>query len=119
MLPPTVVQNAGDLTNKVAVASIAKGQFIVGDSFVLPQQVSGFSATVPKGMQAITINVDQTHGVAGFVQPGVATRQVLEMSNVSGRTLLIHAGVRLLQVVLQRCEGNAVYQGRFARQDNL
>ena len=59
------------------------------------------------------------HVTSGFVQPGVATRQVLEMSNVSGRTLLIHAGVRLLQIVLQRCEGSAVYQGRFARQDNL
>jgi hypothetical protein len=53
------------------------------------------------------------------VQPGVASRQVLEMSNVSDRTLLIHAGVRLLQIVLLRCEGSAVYQGRFARQDNL
>ena len=59
------------------------------------------------------------HVTSGFVQPGVATRQVLEMSNVSGRTLLIHAGVRLLQIVLQRCEGTAVYEGRFARQDNL
>jgi dCTP deaminase len=59
------------------------------------------------------------HVTSGFVQPGVASRQVLEMSNVSGRTLLIHAGVRLLQIVLQRCEGSAVYQGRFARQDKL
>ena len=59
------------------------------------------------------------HVTSGFVQPGVASRQVLEMSNVSGRTLLIHAGVRLLQIVLQRCEGSAVYHGRFARQDNL
>ena len=59
------------------------------------------------------------HITSGFVQPGVATRQVLEISNVSGRTLLIHAGVRLLQIVLQRCEGSAVYQGRFMRQDNL
>ena len=59
------------------------------------------------------------HVTSGFVQPGVASRQVLEMSNVSGRTLLIHAGVRLLQIVLQRCEGSAAYQGRFARQDNL
>ena len=59
------------------------------------------------------------HVTSGFVQPGVASRQVLEMSNVSGRTLLIHPGVRLLQIVLQRCEGSAVYQGRFARQDNL
>jgi pilus assembly protein CpaB len=70
VLPPTVVQNASDLTNKIATSSIARGQFIVGDSFVLPQQVSGFSANVPKGMQAITITVDSTHGVGGFVQPG-------------------------------------------------
>jgi pilus assembly protein CpaB len=70
VLPPTVVQNATDLTDKVAVASIAKGQFIVGESFVAPAQVSGFSATVPKGLQAMTISVDSTHGVAGFVQPG-------------------------------------------------
>ncbi len=59
------------------------------------------------------------HVTSGFVQPGVANRQVLEMSNLSGRTLLIHAGVRLLQIVLQRCEGSAVYEGRFARQDTL
>jgi dCTP deaminase len=59
------------------------------------------------------------HVTSGFVQPGVSSRQVLEMSNVSGRTLLIHAGVRLLQIVLQRCEGAALYKGRFARQDNL
>ena len=59
------------------------------------------------------------HVTSGFVQPGVSSRQVLEMSNVSGRTLVIHAGVRLLQIVLQRCEGSATYQGRFARQEQL
>jgi pilus assembly protein CpaB len=70
VLPPTYVTNSGDLTGKVAPASIAKGQFIVGDSFVAPAQVSGFEASIPKGEQAISINVDTTHGVAGFVQPG-------------------------------------------------
>jgi dCTP deaminase len=59
------------------------------------------------------------HVTSGFVQPGVSSRQVLEMSNVSGGTLIIHAGVRLLQIVLQRCEGSAVYQGRFTRQERL
>src|SRR5262245_43329848 len=59
------------------------------------------------------------HVTSGFVQPGVSSRQVLEMSNVSGRTLLVHAGVRLLQIVLQRCEGSATYQGRFATQERL
>jgi dCTP deaminase len=59
------------------------------------------------------------HVTAGFVAPGVDSRQVLEMSNVAGRPLAIHAGVRICQIVLQRCEGSAVYAGRFARQDSL
>jgi dCTP deaminase len=59
------------------------------------------------------------HVTAGFVAPGVNSRQVLEMSNVAKHPLIIHAGVRLCQIVLQRCEGEAVYAGRFARQDRL
>ena len=57
------------------------------------------------------------HVTSGFVAPGVNGQQVLEMSNVSGRALRIHRGVRLCQIVLQRCEGDAVYRGRFATQD--
>ncbi len=59
------------------------------------------------------------HVTSGFVAPGVDSRQVLEMSNVAGRSLGIYAGVRVCQIVLQRCEGSAVYAGRFARQDAL
>ena len=59
------------------------------------------------------------HVTAGFVAPGVDSRQVLEMSNVAKHPLTIHPGVRLCQIVLQRCEGSAVYAGRFARQDRL
>lgn len=57
------------------------------------------------------------HVTSAFVQPGVANRQVLEMSNVSGHPLEIHAGVRLCQLVLMRTEGTARYDGRFARQE--
>ena len=59
------------------------------------------------------------HVTSGFVAPGVATRQVLEMSNVAGRPLAIHPGVAVCQIVLQRCEGSAVYAGRFKNQDSL
>jgi len=59
------------------------------------------------------------HVTSAFVQPGVANRQVLEMSNVSNRPLRIHPGVRLCQIVLLRTEGRAVYAGRFARQEAL
>ena len=57
------------------------------------------------------------HVTSAFVQPGVSNRQVLEMSNVAGHPLEIHAGVRLCQIVLRRTEGAAVYRGRFAVQD--
>lgn len=57
------------------------------------------------------------HVTSAFVQPGVSNRQVLEMSNVAGHPLQIHAGVRLCQIVLMRTEGQAVYRGRFAHQE--
>ena len=59
------------------------------------------------------------HVTSAFVQPGVSNRQVLEMSNVSGRTLEIRAGVRICQLVILRTEGSAAYQGRFADQRSL
>ena len=58
------------------------------------------------------------HVSSGFIQPGVSNHQVLEMSNVSGRPLAIHPGIRICQIVLQRTEGNAVYRGKFAEQDS-
>jgi len=59
------------------------------------------------------------HVTSAFVQPGVSNRQVLEISNVSGRALEIHPGTRLCQIVLFRTEGEAVYRGRFADQSEL
>jgi dCTP deaminase len=59
------------------------------------------------------------HVTSALVQPGVSNRQVLEMSNVSGHPLEIHAGVRICQLVVMRAEGEAIYQGRFSRQESL
>jgi dCTP deaminase len=59
------------------------------------------------------------HVTSAFVQPGVSNHQVLEISNVAGRSLEIHPGTRLCQIVLFRTEGEAVYRGRFADQSRL
>jgi dCTP deaminase len=59
------------------------------------------------------------HVTSALVQPGVSNRQVLEISNVSGRPLEIHAGVRICQLVVMRAEGRAQYRGRFAQQEGL
>jgi deoxycytidine triphosphate deaminase len=59
------------------------------------------------------------HVTSAFVQPGVSNRQVLEISNVAGHPLELHAGVRVCQIVLLRAEGCAEYRGRFADQERL
>ncbi len=59
------------------------------------------------------------HVTSAFVQPGVENRQVLEMSNVAGQPLEIHAGVRVCQLVVLRTEGEANYRGEFWRQEDI
>jgi len=56
------------------------------------------------------------HVTAGFMQPGINNRQVLEISNVSSVALGLKPGTRLCQFIFERTEGEAVYQGRFAAQ---
>lgn len=57
------------------------------------------------------------HITAGFMQPGINNRQVLEMSNVSSVPLALHPGTRICQFIFMRTEGEAVYRGTFASQD--
>jgi dCTP deaminase len=78
---------------------LAPGETIHGitrERITLPDDISGWL----EGRSRFARLGLMIHVTSGFVQPGVASRQVLEMSNVSSRTLLIHSGVRLLQIVL-------------------
>ena len=57
------------------------------------------------------------HVTAGFMQPGINNRQVLEISNVSPMALALHPGTKLCQFIFERTEGEATYSGRFATQN--
>jgi dCTP deaminase len=60
------------------------------------------------------------HVTASFLQPGInGTRQVFEIYNASRNAIRLRSGVRIAQVVFERCEGNAVYRGVFAKQRRL
>jgi dCTP deaminase len=60
------------------------------------------------------------HITAGFLQPGIQNiRQVFEIFNASRNAIKLRSGVRIAQVVFQRCEGTAVYNGVFANQREL
>ena len=59
------------------------------------------------------------HMTAGFVQPGINNRQVLEIGNLAPFPLVLKPGVRICQIILERTEGTASYQGRFMSQNQL
>ena len=59
------------------------------------------------------------HMTASFVQPGVNNRQVLEIGNLAPFPLVLKPGVRICQVILERTEGKASYQGKFKNQNHL
>jgi len=59
------------------------------------------------------------HMTAGFVQPGINNRQVLEIGNLAPFPLVLKPGVRVCQMILERTEGKASYDGRFKSQNHL
>ncbi len=60
------------------------------------------------------------HVTASFLQPGIKnTRQVFEIFNASRNAIKLRSGVRIAQVVFERCEGMATYTGVFANQRKL
>ncbi len=88
---------------------------ITAEEICLPDDLCGFL----EGRSRFARLGLMIHVTSAFVQPGVANRQVLEMSNVSSRSLEIVAGVRICQLVLMRTEGRGVYQGRFRDQREI
>jgi pilus assembly protein CpaB len=77
VLPADARSDNTGLSGLVASSAIAKGQFVVKDSFVAASQVDGFSTTIKDGKEAISLSVDTTHGVAGFIQPNDSINMLL------------------------------------------
>jgi len=56
------------------------------------------------------------HISAGFMAPGTDNHQVLEISNMSPRPLLLYPGSAICQLIFERMEGEAEHSGRYRRQ---
>jgi dCTP deaminase len=58
------------------------------------------------------------HITAGFIQPGVNNKQVLEIFNSAPIPLALHPGIAICQIVFQTTEGRASYNGKFQGQES-
>jgi pilus assembly protein CpaB len=69
--PGTAVKDIGDIKNKVAINALPVGALVLNGQFV-PASVAQVTTAqqVEAGNVAVTISVDQVHGVAGLLMPG-------------------------------------------------
>ncbi len=56
------------------------------------------------------------HVTAGFMHPGIANHQVLEIVNLGHAPLALYPGTRICQFIFEKCDGRARYQGWFVGQ---
>jgi dCTP deaminase len=57
-----------------------------------------------------------SHITAPFIAPGVHNHQVLEIFNAAQHEIKIMGGVKICQLILEECKGNATYKGKFKTQ---
>jgi len=121
---PIDINDSADYRNHTRVLSLAEpfvldaGATIHGitrERVSLPPDICGFL----EGRSRFARLGLMIHVTSAMVQPGASNRPVLEMGNISGHPLRIHAGVRVCQLVLMRTEGEAIYTGRFSKQDGV
>ena len=67
--------------DKVAATDIFAGTPVVADQFVQASQlVNTVAGAIPNGKQAITVSLDQTHAVGGFLTPGDKVNIILNLT---------------------------------------
>lgn len=84
-LPQGVILKTQDAIGRGVLSDLYAGEPILNDRLATPGSGGGLAATIPQGMRAAAVKVDQVVGVAGFVTPGMRV-DVLVSGNPPGST---------------------------------
>jgi pilus assembly protein CpaB len=70
-LPPGAVRKRDALLNRGVVSAIYEGELVTEHRLAPQGSGGGLAATIPPGMRACAVKVNEVVGVAGFVVPGM------------------------------------------------
>ena len=94
---------------------VMPGQFLLGiskEKIKLPGNICGWIYGRSRFARfGLTV-----HSTASFIQPGINNKQIFEISNMSNIPLVLKAGTRIGQIILERVEGEAKYKGKWSNQ---
>jgi pilus assembly protein CpaB len=103
-----------DCNNRALITPVAENEPILEDKLAPVEAGAGLSATIPQGMRAISVAVNEVVGVAGFVTPGtmvdVLVTGAISGANASGgssvtRTILENVRVLAAGQKIEQGEG--------------
>lgn len=82
-LPQGVILKPQDAIGRGVLSDLYAGEPILNSRLAAPGSGGGLAATIPEGMRAAAVRVDEVVGVAGFVTPGMRV-DVLVSGNPPG-----------------------------------
>jgi pilus assembly protein CpaB len=90
-LPKGAITNRQEAVGRGVISDLYEGEPILESRLAAPGAGGGLAATIPPGMRACAIKVDDVVGVAGFVTPGMHV-DVLISGNPPGANASADAG---------------------------
>jgi len=70
-VPKGAILKPADAIGRGVVANLYEGEPLMQDRLAAPGSGGGLAATIPQGMRACAVKVDEVVGVAGFATPGM------------------------------------------------
>ena len=70
-LPQGVILKPEDAVGRGVISELYAGEPIMDNRLAAPGSGGGLAATIPNGMRAAAVRVDEVVGLAGFVTPGM------------------------------------------------
>ena len=113
-LPDGAFANVHDLLKdgpRVALSQMVRNEPVVAAKVSLPNQRGWLSTTIKEGSRAVTVQVDDVRGVAGFIFPGDFVDVVLTRAGNN------EGSQNFSEVILQRVKVLAIDQQAGDRQD--
>ncbi len=98
LIPAGATENPEQIHSRITRTRILKGQPIQAGHLAPEGTTGGLPALIPKGMRAMTVRVNETVGVAGFIRPGNRVDVILTVEGpgrdeVVTQTILQHINV--------------------------
>jgi pilus assembly protein CpaB len=84
-LPPGAILKPADAIGRGVLSDLYMGEPVLNSRLAAPGSGGGLAATIPEGMRACAVKVDDVVGVAGFATPGMRV-DVLISGNPPGAT---------------------------------